>query len=596
MFNNNLVLLQWWEFLGTLSTLISEGITHFSPRHANVISAFVMLELNRANSCAGPMDDVNGNEALSGKAYLKRSLYFLNNAEHDIGRVRPAEEGLPQDTAPFNINLLLMIVSALRLKALSERMRLVKLTDEMNSSSATSDRKQDDISTRRSRCLDSFLSCVKVMVDIGERIALQLPCNIHGRQLGGMLIRGLVESYIGSDSYSSQARKPLSYLAREEDSSLRSLIDPRRYADAVANSSNHPLLDPSRSHCDSATGRYSIEHLIGIQPPIPVVDTVKALFTADLVDLQVSGCGYGDFLIWCHLPISPEPLLFDFISNFPNLSDVDEGESQNEAWVVDEDEIELNYAHLSARYDFSLLVFLRQWHAPWTPDSHLSFSLPFRRSVSTLALCAHRYGVPHDMVALVNSFLPRSWWPDDRRCCWCRDCQMTSLKHQSQSSNWDSQYCLRSERKEKSKDGQSSHLGSEREEKSKPPLTLMTCSGCQVAMACSKEHMKVMHKDGHKRYCGLPPFRAPFHEDDNEICRVLGVLGYGEEEVRENVDDQDDAVTQEDDIIDDGSWESVDSNEEEVIEPGISDVIFSFFNSKSYKLQQRVEYPFANFF
>jgi hypothetical protein len=76
----------------------------------------------------------------------------------------------------------------------------------------------------------------------------------------------------------------------------------------------------------------------------------------------------------------------------------------------------------------------------------------------------------------------------------------------------------------------------------------------------------------------------------------LGVLGYGEEEVRENVDDQDDAVTQEDDIIDDGSWESVDSNEEEVIEPGISDVIFSFFNSKSYKLQQRVEYPFANFF
>ena len=263
--------------------------------------------------------------------------------------------------------------------------------------------------------------------------------------------------------------------------------------------------------------------------------------------------------------------------------------------MVDEDEIELNYAHLSARYDFSLLVFLRQWHAPWTPDSHLSFSLPFRRSVSTLALCAHRYGVPHDMVALVNSFLPRSWWPDDRRCCWCRDCQMSSLKHQSQSSNWDSQYCLRSERKEKSKDGQSSRLGSEREEKSKPPLTLMTCSGCQVAMACSKEHMKFMHKDGHKRYCGLPPFRAPFHEDDNEICRVLGVL-YGEEEVRENVDDQDEAITQEDDIIDDGSWESVDSNEEEVIEPGISDVIFSFFNSKSYKLQQRVEYPFANFF
>jgi hypothetical protein len=108
--------------------------------------------------------------------------------------------------------------------------------------------------------------------------------------------------------------------------------------------------------------------------------------------------------------------------------------------------------------------------------------------------------------------------------------------------------------------------------------------------------MKFLHKDGHKRYCGLPPFRAPFHEDDNNICRE--VLGDGEEEethVLEGVDDQD-AGTREDDNIDDGSWESVDSNEEEVVEPGKSDVIFSFFNSKSYKLQQRVEYPFANFF
>ena len=578
--------LQWWDFLGILSTLISEGIQYISPRHANVICAFVMFELNRANSCAGPVDDVTGGETLSGKAYLKRNLYFLNNAEHDMGTVRPAEEGLV-DTVPFNINLLLTIVSAIRQHALCDRMRLVKLIGEKNSSNATCDMTQGEISTRLFRCRDSFLSCVKVMVDIGERIAVHLPCNIHGRQLGGMLIRGLVESYIGSDSYSLKASKPLSYLA-DQDSRLRSLIDPRRYADAVMNSSIHPLLDSSRSQVDSTANSCSIEHLIGIQPHKQVIDAVKALFTADLVDLQVSGCGYGDFLIWCNLPISPEPLLFDYVSNFPNLSNAGEGESWNEAWVVDEDETELDYAHLSARYDFSLLVFLRQWHAPWTPDSHLSFSIPFRRSVSTLALCAHRFGVPHDMVALVNSFLPRSWWPDDRRSCWCRDCQMN---RKSQSSNWDSQYFLRSERND-----QNSRLSSEWDEKTKPTPTLITCSGCQVAMACSKEHMKFLHKDGHRRYCGKPPFRAPFHEEDNEICRE--VLGDGEEQETnglENIDDQNIGF-QEEDTIDDGSWESVDSNEEEAVEPGKSDVIFLFFNSKSYKLQQRVHYPFSNFF
>ena len=447
----------WWEFLGTLSTLLSEGITCITQSHANIICAFVVLELNHANT-----PDVSF-AAVSGKEYLKRNLYFLNNAEQQDGTTRnTAEDGVTQDTAPFNNNLLLTIISAVRLHALSDRLRLVKLIDEFNCSDKE---KQGYISVQLTRYLDSYRRCNNILVVIGERIALQLPCNIHSRQLGGMIVRGLVESFIGSDVLSS-VHAPLSYLG-QQNVRLRSLIDPRRYADAVLNSSNHPLLDPSRKDSDSNTiGKCSFESLIGIQPPVQVVDTVKALFTADLVDLQVSGCGYGDFLIWCNLPVSPEPILFDYISNFPNLRDMDEAfdniGSTSEEWCVDEDGIELDYAHLSARYDFSLLVLLRQWHAPWSSDSHFSFSIPFRRSVSTMALCAHRFGVPHDIVAMVNSYLPRSWWPDDRRCCWCRDCQMNTMKNQSSQSR-DGQSRLRSERKEKN---------------------LITCAGCQVAMVC----------------------------------------------------------------------------------------------------------------
>ena len=106
------------------------------------------------------------------------------------------------------------------------------------------------------------------MVDIGERILLSLVNNSNGRELGGMVVRGLVESYmnIGSSNISSSSQvKPLSYLGREQDASLRSLIDPQRYSDAITNACNNPLLGMSISR-DNAGGR-SIEQLIGLQPP-----------------------------------------------------------------------------------------------------------------------------------------------------------------------------------------------------------------------------------------------------------------------------------------------------------------------------------------
>ncbi|KAL7532006.1 hypothetical protein ACHAXR_005675 [Thalassiosira sp. AJA248-18] len=575
----------WWEFLGSLTTLLSYGITYMTEKHANVICGFVLQEINRTSSSAGPIDDGgpdSNSESLSSKAYLKQSIYFLNNAECD-GR-----PGLPQDSTGWqlNINLLLAILSGLRQHAVSDRMRLVKLLDLLNCSNSTCDREKNgiDVPMQISKTLQSFQACIEILVDIGERCLLRLPTNSSGRQLGGMVVRGILEGYVGNDKFASV--KPLSYLAEEMVTSCRSVIDPLRYADAVTNSSNNPLLDPSRSRDRNIIGKHTIEKLIGYQPPKDVQDIVKALYMRDLVDLQVSGCGYGDFLSWCHLPMSPEPLLFDYKSNIPYLA-MDNGEPRNDRWALDEDGTMLDNAHLSSRYDFSILVFLRQWQSPWTPESHLSFSIPYRRAISTLALCAHRYGVPHDISILVNSFLPRSWWTDDRRCCWCRECQLNQVKHIFQRkittrlNNWGTHEEISS----------TPHLEAEKGTKSP---TLTTCPGCQIAMACSKDHLKYIHQDGHKRYCGLPPFRAPFSDEDNVLCRQI--LGTEEEDVGplDNDEDQNDDG-QADEIDDDGSWESVDSNEE-VEAAGKSDLIHSFFDEKSYKLQRRTAPPFANFF
>lgn len=100
--------------------------------------------------------------------------------------------------------------------------------------------------------------------------------------------------------------------------------------------------------------------------------------------------------------------------------------------------------------------------------------------------------------------------------------------------------------------------------------------------------MKYIHQDGHKRYCGLPPFRAPFSEEDNALVREI----FGEEEEIPSLENN----SKEDIGEDDGSWESVDSLEMEARGQCKSDVIFSFFNDKSYKLQRREALPFANFF
>ena len=125
---------------------------------------------------------------------------------------------------------------------------------------------------------------------------------------------------------------------------------------------------------------------------------------------------------------------------------------------------------------------------------------------------------------------------------------------------------------------------------------LMACPGCQVALACSKDHLKFHHQDGHKRYCGLPPFRAPFSDEDNALCRQI--LGPNNDDIDplendHNRNEEEDGNYDESD--DDGSWESVDSNDE-VEETSKSEKIHQFFNEKSYQHQRREAPPFANFF
>lgn len=121
----------------------------------------------------------------------------------------------------------------------------------------------------------------------------------------------------------------------------------------------------------------------------------------------------------------------------------------------------------------------------------------------------------------------------------------------------------------------------------------MTTCTCGVVSVCSKDHLKQLQREGHKRQCGLPPFRPPFGKEENIFVREI----FGAND--ESIDDDNEALQAEtDDVeVDEDSWESVASNEEDIHITTMRDKIYDWFNDRSYKIQRREAptLPFANF-
>ncbi|KAL3795637.1 hypothetical protein HJC23_002044 [Cyclotella cryptica] len=577
----------WFQVLGSLSTVLAYGIPFMTQQHTSVICAFVLREIDyvigvsdtdrpnkKEDTDNGKGDAASEKTSLNSryKGYLKQNLFLLNNSDSDTRRAaagqnegwhRPSENSGRQ----IHINLLIAIVNGLRRHAIADRLRLERAFHNLNAVSDGSTGDHDlGSSTLIERATASFNNCIEAIVDIGERVLLTLPTNSQTSLLGGLIVRAFLEAHIESEVLDTIGDDQL-YLARDGNSHLRSIIEPLRYADAISNASVNPVWDPSHSAKYDDKNVASVSQLIG-QPSQDVQDLVKGLFVRNLVDLRISGLGYGDFRVWLpsySQPLAPEPLLFHFSSNFPHLP---------LHWVRDEEGNDLDDAGISSRYDFTLLLFLREWNRPWSPKSHLSFSHPFRSAVRQLALCAHRFGVPSDIVALVNSFLPRSWWPDDRLACWCRECQLLQLKDHfqakisSRKSNWNQDDVVFMK---------PSYSPTTRPKTYAP---LLVCK-CNVALASSKDHMRYLHQEGHKRHCGLPPFR-PFCEEDNAFCREV----LGEHEDRNLLADEnaEENWVEEGNLSDeDDDWESVHSDEELTEKKTMTEKILAFFEEKSYK-------------
>jgi len=219
----------------------------------------------------------------------------------------------------------------------------------------------------------------------------------------------------------------------------------------------------------------------------------------------------------------------------------------------------------------------RSWQAQWAPESHASFQRAFRDAVKTIALCTHRLGFPHEIIQHVSCFLPRNGWPDPREQCWSYECCVDTV-------------CKTVSRMFSEQQG---------EPQSVETPSLKYCEKCHFSTFCAKkECYENEFKLGHKRSCCRPPFLATAPDDDeikfcveifkdapNSIPSTLTEISTAVE--NEGKPSQDEAMQEEDgwdDIEedDDGSWETMDSDEEEAEAPSKTAIIYKYFNQKTY--------------
>lgn len=224
----------------------------------------------------------------------------------------------------------------------------------------------------------------------------------------------------------------------------------------------------------------------------------------------------------------------------------------------------------------------RAWDLPWTATNHASFQRPFRQAIRTVALCAHRYGMPLELCINVNSYLSRDWWPDERATCWLyEECQISDLQRALQRKDNSHSY----PNLPYAKDGGS----------------LQKCKGCKVAHACSKKHMKFVHREGHGRVCRTPPMRIPTVEDIDLCCQFVNDVVVSEPLQVEELDKIEHLAILDDNDPSDGreddneEWESIASNEQ-VNAATKTAMVLKYFENKAWKVQKREEHAFENYY
>jgi len=545
----------WQEFESMIMTIFGFGIDFITNEHANVISAFAIQQYEAIGFI-----ELDGGDELLGCWHDDFDVEYLNLVTH--------------------------IVIGVGVHAHTMRYRMKKMLQKAYSK--TGGDNTPDVQAELKKLSSSYRNCMRILVDIGEQSLRRLPANEQTANLGGYIVCALVTMLSDEIPLSLNKLTPVSDYAGNQCKTKPLLINPMRYSDLITNASNQQSLRLEEvrkivlTDCvvDSENDEI-VRDVFLSPPPKDVQDVVRGLFLRQLVDTNISGCGYGDFLAWHRLSASPlDSMIYEHAMQFPE----DEDQQREGGWGLDEEETESHGGKkLVARYDFTVLMLNRAWNLPWSPSSNASFQLPFRQAIKTLALCTYRYGIPSAILVGLFEFIPRQWWPDDRIECWRYECQLTELGK-----------LIKRKRFERTTPNSTPNVQDRRKTETKT-FRFVTCSGCSMARACSNKHLKRV--EGHMGNCKKPPLR-PFTSEDEAFCReVMGdeiaPVVSSEKGIADGSGADDEENAESDD--DSASWESIGSDEESTPcdKTSKTDLIFRYFDTNSYKLQKFEEPAFA---
>jgi MYND finger len=250
----------------------------------------------------------------------------------------------------------------------------------------------------------------------------------------------------------------------------------------------------------------------------------------------------------------------------------------------------LNLGCVGASLDYSLMLMLREWYRPWSPETHASFPPEFRSAVKTMLLASHRVSLPAEVTHRVLEFLHRDWWPDSRRQCWNFDCQAESTQ---------------------------SYYNAERDARPAVPARFLTtndfvrCHHCQIATYCSEACRSSDWKSFHKSHCNRPPCRIPGPDEETFIASLeepgdsqpnegtndtRGALSEAVPRQEAQIDETSEIVVEDDG---DDEWEDEESENEEWEDMETDDDengngedlsraqrIYRYFRDRSYRYQE----------
>ena len=215
------------------------------------------------------------------------------------------------------LDLVFPLIEGLGIHASQDRIRLKSTLQRMHAE--LSGDNESILSREKDNAAESYWNCTQCLVGIGRCILRLLPSDEYTAEIGGILFRAIVASCINSQISNDPQG---TYVVKGKNLSLLAY---RRYSDMIMNGSNlyHRRYSDAEiflKNCDMEKLESDpiVQEIFLSPPPQDLLNVTRGLFLRQMVETSYSGCGYGDFHILCHLPITPfDPLLYEHSANFP---------------------------------------------------------------------------------------------------------------------------------------------------------------------------------------------------------------------------------------------------------------------------------------